>query len=358
MTLPKRHVEHVAGAEGLSVLWFVSSSLLPSRPLTAMSTLSERSYLALEMLLLCRGFKAEASSHEGGLTFTQRLATTIRIVLAAQAALLLSIALQLPTVWKEGDWIRLLGCFFAVRTWSNPDPDCPVENLWIVMGIVPSLMLHALGTHHVLARVAHGSKGIDHLKLFGCAIWIVALVPSFSLTLLNGGFWLSHSQALATWHWPPALAADFLLGATMAAITRAAPSTQLAGTFADASIILGILASWLFPLSNLELQAGFAVNNATIIPLINRLAAPMLALSLYSEARVSSVAAFLSHRAIAGLGGCALEVLILCSPFRDFCKLTGILELESAPGYIAFLLLLWLLAELLSIATSTLIPDT
>ncbi|CAE8596274.1 unnamed protein product [Polarella glacialis] len=351
--VPDWQLPHILGAQGVATLWLASSCVLGHRPITAVSGLTHRSAVATEMLILVNGFQAQASCkpahHRNFLRSCSRLVLTAEICMGISMAVGWLSGKEAAARWKT------LTCLLFLRPWLHADPDCPDEPVWLIMALLPSWLLHAFVTRYLLSRVANGSTPGSCLGALCLCLWFAAALPELLLAFGNGGWWLWRSQALPTWFWPPALAADFAMGACAGSAAQGLSPRRNLGILADLSILVVFLLLWLAPLSEGEILADSRQGALQFAPgpLAARAAAPALALLLFAGSERtcgSRVARLLAHPSLVALSACSWEAYLLAAPLRDLCNgpLKGWLQLDSAPGYVAYFLLLWLLAGLLS----------
>lgn len=344
----------LVGAQGLAVFWLVTARVLgPGASVNATSGFCRRSDVAAEVLVLVSGFQAQSGAL--GQTSVDRGLRRIwhrcaHLVSAAEIAMGLGLFVRYIAGEENVQFMQLLRCLLFVEYWVEPDATCPAESVWLIAVILSLQLIHVLALQFVIAKVASisrsCSKPCNPLLCLGAAFWLCVALPQLFLAVRNGGAWLWRRQAAPTWFWPPALAADFALGACAGAAARIRKAGDGGGTLTDRLVFLALIAVWLFPIPD---AAPVSQEQVLDGPLAARFCAPVIALVLClgNETRTGQL---LAHPAVVGLGESAIEVLLLSEPLVRLFQgpLRIVLQLDSAPCYIAFLSLLWICGGLLS----------
>jgi peptidoglycan/LPS O-acetylase OafA/YrhL len=348
-------IPHLTGVRTLLAMWIVCHHMAPKAVASSFSAFTMRVDVAVEFFVMLSGFVTHHAYGDKDLTssvgslasfYARRLA---RVVLTTQLSMGLSLFWW---AWGGKPLLSILNrstlsCLLFVKTWFDPEPDCPNGPTWFVAALLPSWLIYPLITRRVLDRLdsPHG------LGLLCVALWLAAIGPQLAMVLWDGD-WLTWNEVKQTWFWPPAQLADFALGAGVSALTQRVPPSILAGRIADALVTLVLVVCLLCPVA--PTPSGW--DGPVFRPghyiawdaLSGRLAAPALGVFLYgSVSGGCSTARLLAHPALVALGVYALEVYLLQTPVHDlfvWCKDVLHLPQESIEVFILYLLVLWSLS--------------
>eukprot|EP00438_Fugacium_kawagutii_P002338 Skav219215 [mRNA] locus=scaffold1015:17445:18365:+ [translate_table: standard] len=213
--------------------------------------------------------------------------------------------------------LKTLSCFFLLKTWIDPAPNCPNMPSWFVVSLLPCWFLYPW------VRLLLQKGTAKHCLCVASLAWSMAIGPQLAILLWQQD-WLSWHQLIYTWFWPPALVPDFVLGCCMAGLVHHNPPAVEIGWLGDFAIMILLGSCMLIPVPEAppdwagpqQWRPGHYV---AWEQLFARLSAPFLCIFLYcTYSGGSLIARLLSHGTLVTLGRYTLEVYLLQMPMHDF----------------------------------------
>lgn len=320
---PAQRLSHLDGARTLFAVWIVCHHMAPREPTSCLDAMMVRVDVGVEFFILLSGFLTHhlhkdkdilASCGSFFAYFTRRifrclLATYVGMTLCALTQLLGGFEVCTP---------KTLSCFFLMKTWIDPTPNCPNMPSWFVVSLLPCWFLYPW-----LRLLLLKTTSARQCLCFCALAWLLAIGPQFSMLLWQQN-WLSWNQLIYTWFWPPALVPDFVLGCCVARMVHHNPPTVHVSWLGDFAMIVLLCACMLVPVP--EPPADWAGpeqwrpgHYVAWEQLFARLSAPFLGVFLYCTYNGGSLMTrLLSHRTLVSLGRYTLEVYLLQMPLHDF----------------------------------------
>ena len=307
-----------------------------------------RSFMAVDFFVVMSGFithwsygkRLRTGELSVGGFYIRRLSY---IILTTYVAMTMSILVVLvvpayrssfmPSAWT------LLSCFGFVAHWIRPSTWCPAPPSWTIEALIPSWLLYPF-LRRLLERIdaQHGSGA---LLLSALLVYLVSFGPLFAL-YLHQGYQLTWGQYATDFMWPPAQLGDFAIGVITAICSQKDESSEGwigKAVLADVSLLacVGLVLFLPPPATHAECEANSSA-------LLTHGLALAIAAFIYGSRKGGICAFFLSHPALVSLGKYSFEVYLfqwpLLAMFRQLCQ-----QWPLAPdAFMAFLLLLWLVA--------------
>lgn len=347
-------LDHLTGARFLASLWIVCGHFAPRLEETAFTVVRHRGNAAVNFFVLTSGFVTHwayadrlTSCDAGELRrfFVRRMG---RVVLTTWVAMLLGLSVLL--VQLRGDMPDLghvLRCFLFLETWRDPIDWCPNGQTWTVAALLPSWLLYPMTLQVILVLRETGRAAL----FLGAFILVVLSVGPLAVVFCHQGFWLTNTQGIWSYIWPPSQIADFALGAVAADIARGGNGS---GKLADGCMLLVGLCCFLVPSSGA--REGWE-------PFFGHALGPLFAAFLAASAAPapgcqSLVVRLLRHEALVALGEFSFEVYLFQYPIHELFVAAGDISgafsmrnptgayNNNSCGFVIFVFWLWLFAGL------------
>jgi len=318
----QERLPHFDGARTLFATWIVCHHMAPREPTSCLDAMMVRVDVGVEFFILLSGFLTHHLHKDKELAascwsfFTYLTRRTFRCLLATYAGMTLCALTQLLGGFDICT-PKTLSCFFLLKTWYDPTPNCPNMPSWFVVSLLPCWILYPG------VRLLLRGTSAKHCLCFALLAWLLAIGPQLSM-LMWKRTWLSWNQFIFTWFWPPALVPDFVLGSCMAALVHHSPPTAKVGWLGDVAMVLLLCACMLVPVPEPPADWGGPDqwrpgHYVAWEQLSARLSAPFLCTFLYcTYSGGSMIARLLSHGTLVTLGRYTLEVYLLQMPLHDF----------------------------------------
>ena len=360
-------LEHLTGIRSLLALWIVCGHYMPAAStLGILQAATCRSFTAVDVFIVMSGFVTQWSYGKRlrsgqlsiGRFYIRRLSyTVVTTYVAMVVSILVVLAVPayrssfMPSAWT------IFSCFTFVAHWIRPSTWCPAPPSWTIEALIPSWLLYPF-LRELVERV-DAKHGRCALLMTTVLVHLVSFGPLYALYIQQGQQ-LTWGQYATGFMWPPAQLGDFAIGVITAFCCQKEDdqkrdegwSAVAKAVLADLSLLLcaGLVLLLPVPLTHAECETN---SNAL---LTHALALP-IALFMYGSRKGGLGAYFLSHKALVSLGKYSFEVYLFQWPllaiFRQLCQ-----QWPLAPDtFMAFLLLLWLVAGLYVEAIAPVITD-
>ena len=312
-----------------------------------------RSFMAVDIFIVMSGFITQWSYGERlrtgqlglGRFYLRRMAYiifTTYVAMAVSVVVVWTVPLYRNSFMSNA-W-TLLSCFGFVAHWIRPATWCPAPPSWTIEALIPSWLLYPF-LRRLVERVDLKYGG-GALLLLAILLHLVSFGPLLALYILQGQQ-LTWGQYATDFMWPPAQLGDFAIGVIAAHCSQKEDDQDKEGwivwkaLLADVCLLLSVGLVFALPL-----PATHAECEANSSALLTHACALAVAGFMYASRKGGLCAWFLSHPALVSLGKYSFEVYLFQWPmlaiFRQLCH-----QWPLAPDtFIAFLLLLWLVAGL------------
>eukprot|EP00931_Biecheleriopsis_adriatica_P050281 TRINITY_DN29102_c0_g2_i1.p1 TRINITY_DN29102_c0_g2~~TRINITY_DN29102_c0_g2_i1.p1 ORF type:complete len:357 (+),score=81.25 TRINITY_DN29102_c0_g2_i1:47-1117(+) len=327
MALPGERLDHLLGARFLCAAWVLCGRFLPDEHAGFWLVGKYRLSIAEDFFVVLSGFVMQWSQSANlprnfsdlGQFYFRRLA---RVLLAMWIGTAWSLGISYLGQREVAAPLQLLRCALLIENWGGEVQECPDSGIWPLAALLPCWLLFPF-----LSRLLASLE----------AAWRLALPIAAFLAWLAGALLALEPQA------PLAAVPNFCLGAVAAALSLQADDGDAqegawrrhssragdAAAFLLATVVIFTPRAW--PKAFLDCCAG-----------------PLVALFLTGSAvgSNSGLTRLLQQKAFVGFGAYTFQVFIFQDPlYRSFEYFVPNIR-HSAEGFVAFMLLLWLLAGL------------
>ncbi|CAE7607569.1 unnamed protein product [Symbiodinium sp. CCMP2456] len=312
---------HFDGVRTVFALWIVFHHMAPRQP-SLLDKMLVRVDVCVEFFVLLSGFMTHYAYHSKDIesSFGSLAAFFVRRCFRCLLASYLGMVLCTVTLWLGGFEVwsfNTLSCFLLIKTWIDPEPNCPNMPSWFLVSMLPSWLLYPM-----FRPMLGWNRSMGGHVCLAVTAWCFAIVPQLCL-MLSRGAWLEWTEFTFTWFWPPALLPDFMLGACVAALVLRKPPCAAVGWIGDLSMLSLLLTCTLVPVPERPPDWGGPSqwrpgHYIAWEQLSARLSAPFLCTFIYYTSNGNSLLArILSQKILVRLGRYTLEVYLLQTAVHD-----------------------------------------